>query len=581
MLVTRRKSKNTSLIKFDRHAAKPLLKPSHPASSDPIQPFTSSPRTSEKKTSPNQVQSSAGQPTRDSDGEPAARGTVLAEKSDKGSVNNKERARQLKRQLLARRTKAVEQDSNDEDDEDDDLEIVEASPKTYRLLTRAGATTATKKNVLSLAKVPVNRRRTAHAQEVHSDEEDELLRAAAKPSFAGKARHSTNTMDHMELQRVLLHKTSKQNKELTKAKENEWVRRGGRLKYMAREEASMEADPSLNVAVLAQRLLEKQREPRPSENENEENNPHLDEDEDGSDREYQPIDRGSASPRGSDYERPGEGHSGESDDESMKEQVDGTDGEDDKPFPGRRGRRHRQVLRTVLDDSDEENIPPSRVLVPETSMVVDDDDENVRIQVLAHRGSRSSLEDNTPDEEDKENDTRLMFDRGEDKENNAVPRHLPVGLLSRPTIGSSRGSGIFELTEGVRTNLSMSPNSVNMEDSSRTIRRPLQSRTRETSEDPFSVTPLNSPPMLRKQGGSIKGSPMALQSAFARNRSVNFSDLFEEDSGPLLSAIGEEGTPIKSSLLAPPEINVEPKPLSLGGMSDLFSQEDVSLPSPD
>jgi mediator of replication checkpoint protein 1 len=492
-------------------------------------------------------------------------------KAEDEAALKKERVRKLKAQVLAQKSKAVVEDDGDDDD---DLEIVEeTTPKVEKHLKRASAMTKTAKNVLTLAKVSSSRRHTTRGGSVHSDEEDELLKVAARPVFETKSRHSSAAMGHAELQQVLLHKTERQNRELTKAKEEEWVRRGGKLKSALRSEVSSEANQTWDVAQLARKLLEQQKEVADTQSTAvDHGNESQAEDNDDSDGEYQPADRGSASPRGSGDE--GEGSDADidenSDQESAKEQVEGTDGEDERPIPERRGRRS---LRAILDDSDEENIPPNRVLVPETSMLMDDDDENIRLQVLAHRGSRSSLEETTPDEDDKENDTRLMFDRGEDKENAVVPRHMPLGLSARPSLGGPRSSGIFELTEGVRTSLSMSPSSANVDESSRPMRKPLQSKAKEFGDDPFAwpsaATLSNSPPVMRKGIGSLSSSPVALKSAFSLSRKESgFADLFDDD----------DGVPPPAALLPPSEIDAgsAPKPLTLGKMDDLFSQDEVS-----
>lgn len=491
---------------------------------------------------------------------------------DIGLARNKERTRLLKLQILVHKSRTANKHS-DENDDDDDLEIVEdTSPKVERYLKRSTAMTRTKKNMLSLAKVSVNRRHTIHAVTVPSDDEDELMKAAARPLFGGKSRLSVaSAMDHYELQKVLRHKTEKQNRELTKAKEDEWVRRGGKLKSASNTGPSQEADVSLNVAQLARNLFERRSEKCNTDAQDDDDM--QADDEDGSDGDYRPECRDLASPHDS-VDEVG-GSDAVCDAETTREQVAGTDGEDEHPLPERRGRR---TIRAILDDSDDENMPPNRVEVPETSMIVfDEDQENVRLQALAHRGSRSSLEEATPDEDDKENDTRFMFDRGEDKENVVVPRHVPLDQTTRPSLGHHRGSGIFDLTEGVRGRLSMSP-SANIDEDSMPIRKPLQEKSTDSSDDPFAwpstATIVHSSPMMRKGSSSL-----GLQSAITLGKQPSgFSDIFDDSEGDTFPISFRE-RPRRGTLLPASKIDrdLEPKPLAFGAMDDLFSQEEVLL----
>jgi hypothetical protein len=55
-------------------------------------------------------------------------------------------------------------------------------------------------------------------------------------------------------------KTERQNREFTRAKEEEWVRQGGTLKSALQSDVSSEADQTWDVAQLAGKLLELQKE---------------------------------------------------------------------------------------------------------------------------------------------------------------------------------------------------------------------------------------------------------------------------------------------------------------------------------
>jgi hypothetical protein len=117
-----------------------------------------------------------------------------------------------------------------------------------------------------------------------------------------------------------------------------------------------------------------------------------------------------------------------------------------------------------------------------------------------------------------------------------VPRHMPLELSARPSLGGPQSSGISELTEGVRTSL---PNI------SKLCKRPRVIETDAQS--------------MRKGVGSQNASPIALKSAFSLSMKASGSaDLFDDD----------DGVPPPASLLPPSEIDARsgPKPLMLGKM---------------
>ncbi|KXN87951.1 hypothetical protein AN958_07961 [Leucoagaricus sp. SymC.cos] len=87
------------------------------------------------------------------------------------------------------------------------------------------------------------------------------------------------------------------------------------------------------------------------------------------------------------------------------------------------------------DDEDEQLVAKARVKHHPRLNVVDSDGsdsgdlDGENLTVPKPRDNRyvvSSSDDRTEDENDKENNTRLMFDRSEDKENKAVARHEPL-----------------------------------------------------------------------------------------------------------------------------------------------------------
>ncbi|KAJ8697936.1 hypothetical protein PTI98_004702 [Pleurotus ostreatus] len=236
-------------------------------------------------------------------------------------------------------------------------------------------------------------------------------------------------------------------------KQAEWKKRGGIIKS--------ETDPIVAVKggedvlkVYAEKVLNAAQE-------------EADEEDvaDGSDQEWVPDEaqmRGSASPEPAEVEDvlPNDGSgSGEDEDTTM------VDPENELPVSsqeaaenasaGPSSRRSRAVKVIDSDDEDENVSPHSQFRrvqgsAPDSPCSVSSSAGSP--QVIVHRASLSSFEFDG-DENDKENNTRLMFDRSDDKENHAVVRH---GLDARPTLGSRQSSLRNVGDEAVR-GVSLSP----------------------------------------------------------------------------------------------------------------------------
>ncbi|KAK7060206.1 hypothetical protein VNI00_000971 [Paramarasmius palmivorus] len=242
-----------------------------------------------------------------------------------------------------------------------------------------------------------------------------------------------------------------------KRKEEEWVRRGGQL---------LKVEPETDVALKLdwkEALAKKHFEALQAAGD-----ASAAKDEDESDEDWTPNDdlRGSASPE------PGDDAGTEDVDMKVEEKVEEDvmendsvieDGpsQEDAPMRVARSRPRRAVVGSDTEDENDENLPSrgrdiGRVLVPGTSAIFDPDVPMAGPSRLeARRGSCSSFEGGTEDEYDKENDTRRMYDHGEDKENTAVVRHSANDV--RPPLGSRQGSLLGGLTDRSSNRLSMSP----------------------------------------------------------------------------------------------------------------------------
>ncbi|KAJ8522990.1 hypothetical protein ONZ45_g497 [Pleurotus djamor] len=137
---------------------------------------------------------------------------------------------------------------------------------------------------------------------------------------------------------------------------------------------------------------------------------------------------------------------------------------DDATAPVLRRSRAHVVLNSDSENDDEsENRRPKRTL-PSQSPV-----PSIVEQL-------SSLDERTEDEDDKENSTGRMYDKGDDKENKAVVRH---GIDSRLPFGPRKVSGLGRND----TRLSLSPGTPGIEDSASQSREPFKDLL--SDEDPF------------------------------------------------------------------------------------------------
>ncbi|KAH8118471.1 MRC1-like domain-containing protein [Phellopilus nigrolimitatus] len=552
-------------------------------SSDPIQEFTSSPMLNPADV-PLEHRPAAGPSTlRGSSDEemPNARELLkrLAEKKQKGEADAQRRkslAVAKRRALEVKAQKGVQTDSDD-----DDLEVVEESIHVEKHPKQLKVTTDYEKRLANVAGFRVKRH--SLPGNLEGTQGEKVMKLAAKSAFSDHHERRVGTaVDHRSLQSAMLNKASKQSMQLTREKEEEWQRRGGRL--TSKQRAALTSEP-FSIKRLAGELAVRR--------------PHVGHDgEDGPadtgsasdasrDGDWIPELRGSTSPqgdrssKGSGEEEELEGNEANASDvefhnENVRVVQQLVDTEDEEE-PARKRQSRRTVQRAVISDSENEGGSTrrsgGRVLIPDTSMVIDD---------LGHRGSISSAGESAPDEENKENDTRLMFDNGDDKENIVVPRH---SLPGRPReLGGRQSSNVFDLEEGA-ARLSMSPSANAENTEARRERRPLQSKKVDEIDDPFTsrspsvIAPYESPKSFRISSTST--SPKMLRPAFGGGVG-GFSQFFNDDEGVipadgstspggfLQPAFGAQTSQKGNHFVHP---SFEPKPMELGDFSDMFSPE--------
>ncbi|KAJ6627507.1 hypothetical protein B0H10DRAFT_1994915, partial [Mycena sp. CBHHK59/15] len=416
----------------------------------------------------------------DSDEEnlPDAGDLLKAVKQEKTLAEKQKELRAIKMRALA-----AQAHSTSIDDDDDDLEIAVSNEKAKDIVyTEAAERGSAGKKRLSEGR----KRQMTFAGISLAQQRAKQSGTPAKPLPLASGTKRT----HDQLTRDLAKLVAQDNAEVTRRKEEEWVRRGGKV---AATGADAEEVIALRTAAL-QEYTEKGRKNA----EEREARMQVDFDEDDPSDEDWTQARGSASPQ------PREDSDADADDGGEEDITMVNEDEDEDGLPShvksRRPRRARAVIDSDVEN--EENVASGektasfvlrQAITSEGLLGQEDSDENHSISPIElagtmHRDSISSMDERTEDEGDKENNTHLMYDRSEDKENKAVPR-LPFG--ARPGLG--RQGSLFGLEEGIRRGLSMSPGDRDAmsdggddeNDAGGDKRRPLQRLLSE--EDPFLV----------------------------------------------------------------------------------------------
>ena len=523
-------------------------------SSDPIQDFTSSPmhKSGDGDDTERMKEPSAHQETSEDDSS-----YTHGPEQDKEEKQGGEQDGRRRTSLAEAKRRALESMKSQNllcDSEEDDLEVVQTGDGTG--LKRDKHVNAYEKKLAAVAGFRAGHRSTDFLE---GSQGDKKLKSAAKSVFLdSEARRTKVTLDHRNLQAAILSKAAKQSQQITREKEEEWIRRGGKL--AGKQRAGVASEP-LSLDHLAQELAQGRR-----------NVESLEKDatcsdsgsQCSSDEEWQPPERGSMSPvsrataKGSGDESDNLEHTDELDED---EEHNNTSPTHLRPF--------RSTKLMVVSDSEEEETNThqarGRVLVPDTSIVAVD---------RVHRGPISS--ESGLDETNKENDTPQPFDSGDDKENAMViSQSTPSrtgNLRSRPT---RRSIG----TESRTRQLSMSPNAELGNDGSHTARRPLQTRKISATDSPIttnssSAANFGSPGVNR--ASSATGSPTCLRPAFGSGVG-GLTQLFNDDEGIVLSdAIGSSRSPLQPAFrlqmhTGEGKSSSTREPAMFGGLPQVFS----------
>lgn len=459
---------------------------------------------------------------------------------------------QRRKSLALAKQRAIERMENEEfqsDASDEDLELVieEKSPRKNKRATDY------EKRLANVAGFRPGKQ--SISDELDGSQGDRAIKLAAKSAFSDVNRRTSVALDHRDLQNMIRSKAIKQSKQLTREKEEEWESRGGRS--LAKHRSG-----KLVIEDIAKHLIERtggdddnNGKPLIAESESDHNGSEEE------DEDWHPEERGSASPkvrpaRRAEREEEFDGELGSASEDETVQDENSRSAVDTEELdnPNHRRRQPRSsIKRAIMLDSDEENEnSQGRILVHETSLVLDDSSQS--------RGFESS-----EGEENKENDNRLAFENGEDKENIAVS---PRGLVGSQS--GIRQPSIFDLGSSA-SRFSMSP--------SPSPRRPL--RAKKSDDDTFLV---RSPPNVITFGSpkanwvlSSVTSPGTLQPAFGEIGGGGFSQFFNDDEGVFpLSGGRTPKNPLKTTFMSPGDgalplqSSFEPRPLKAANFSDEF-----------
>ena len=500
----------------------------------------------------------------DSDAEMPGIGAIFAQRQAREDQRTKqEQLQQFKLNALEKQKKTpgnAAAAADDTDDSDDGLDIV---PDTMHSVAReeaaaravAGKPSAGRNTQLRFARVGPSPQRPAL---LPTESPEKRMAVAARPAFlasfargngaagtaAGRGKRGAG-MTKAELDQMMLRSADAQNKQLRGSKEEEWVRRGGRVTGIMQDVGSE------NLQAVMEALE------RGGGTDVQDGGDDEDEDEDEEDGDYVPVERGSASPQP--MKARGEGHDDQeaaadedimqedehrvADDRTTEAAVD-TDSETESSAPDDvrlrrpRGARPRHAVIGSDDESGAENAAEEDVHPPPLSL------PDLPSPAFASPWpSRHPAPDHG---DEKENDPDVSGN-DTDKENRAV-----VVCRMPPSSAPVQGARVlFDDLLGARA--AAQPMSLLGED------------------DPFVFTP--SPVKARDEALRRMESPTPVR-VFGTSGKRGLSQMFEEEDGaPMPQGCNDNGAARDDADTGFVEFKS-----ALGGLSQAFEQTQVRRP---
>ncbi|KZT12783.1 uncharacterized protein LAESUDRAFT_719092 [Laetiporus sulphureus 93-53] len=322
----------------------------------------------------------------------------------------KKRLAQLKRQYMER--------TRQEDSDASDLEVISSTGKHRQ--------SALSRSIQRL-------RAQAHTSRPRGEGELRLLKASTAPAFArlDKEMKESNAthLSKDQLNKMLLQKAGKQAEELVKVKEEEWISRGGKIKVKRDDSEDGASVKDAVLSLVSKGLLAGQ---RVGQDDTEKDNGEDEED----DEDYAPEQEQSDHPEGNVQDENGRFSDAETQvsipyDRGIDSAEDAaSDNDEEADLYSHKATRPRRTI-TIVQSDDEDEATSSPSLRNREPLAADGlfwPSSSRSLAALHHRSSISSFEDPMESGTDKENDERMMYDRGEDKENTVVHTQSSMGL---------------------------------------------------------------------------------------------------------------------------------------------------------
>ncbi|CCM04803.1 uncharacterized protein FIBRA_06996 [Fibroporia radiculosa] len=501
----------------------PLLSSEGPAS-DPIQPFSSSPTEHAKRKIKTRVPSPLSpQPT--SSGSPILQATsdfvptgllgpdspkaiLLRESSDEelpdvgALLENDAKERQeetMRKQLAEVKRRALENTKSGayiSDQDDSDLEVVHEDMQT---VAKDEARARKVRSAQGFKRSVGKSKQLALAGPIHKlvgksiKSEVKFLKDAAAPTFGRLTKdiadHTSALVSKDDLNRFLLNSAGKQAEEATRLKEEEWVRRGGKIRAGPSNLRSDGEAKRIFLTVVSKGIAV-------GEDDREQEDEAEGEDED--DPDYQDGHERTALESATEDSDNVFGQSTHEDNQNASNsQLDHLDADDEEQTSVFLPSKSACFSAVISDEEDGILVSRSKAVFPDSLSVISsalDYGRNRRVYA-------SSSGDQTEDGTDKENDIRLMYDRGEDKENTAVAAQPLLGHQTSSG-GSFALRGVAFLADG-DFNDSLLIESTPLEDR----RPPLKELRRDDSDGDGPFAPIAKSPARRLVFSPTMGPP--------------------------------------------------------------------------
>ncbi|KAF9534984.1 hypothetical protein CPB83DRAFT_901899 [Crepidotus variabilis] len=372
-----------------------------------------------------------------------------------------EKLRKMKQQALVQQANA--QVPVEEDDEDlvisRDPKVEVKEEEDHRRSTKSLRPSKARKIVAQLA-------------HVHPAKKVAVVSPRKRKDYNSVMKDSASVSSTKELNKLMLMRAQDAATREKRRKEEEWTKHGGHLAQRT-EIPAVGIEVALKEIAVKGVIAERSKASKQMDLDEEQS-------EDAEDEDWSPELRGSASPE-PEEEEPEEEENMEVDaDEAETTMVtDEGDAMDSEDADATRIDNVRSSKRNVVVSDSEE----------------DENDENAPAKVTVDRNRQMSTSSGlaTEDEYDKENNTKLMYDHSEDKENTRVARHIP---LVQRTPMSIFDLGNDSLSSPERRGDQVSPSG---------SRRPFQDLLSEESPKAIQTSPTR---LTQSFANKLQASPM-------------------------------------------------------------------------